>query len=101
MLDCTLFLGLRVDPSLHAEIQKKPPQFQSLFIQDHSDYLQRVEHQGDLFIGKFIGEQADVPSLPLLEVNIFSLLRLLAPLYSFNLSSLELFPIIKPRELSR
>ncbi len=93
MLKSRVFLGVKELPALQAQLKKKSPQFLELFIQDDPDYLQRVEHQGQPYLGKFLDSHVDLSHLDLIESNVYSLLRRVVPEYPFQESILELFPV--------
>lgn len=101
MLESQIFLGIREIPPLVEMLQKNPPQLLALFIleetvglKSEAIYLQRVHYQQQPYLGKYLGSRADLSSLDLIQANIYSLLRRLAPTYPFQGIDLELFPII-------
>jgi hypothetical protein len=97
MVESQIFLGIKELPPLQEMLRKNPPQLLALFIQDQSEaniYLQRAGYHQHSYLGKFLGSHADLSCLDLIQANITSLLRRLAPEYPFQDVDLELFPII-------
>ena len=95
MENTELFLGFLLTPDFLDKFQKLNPQVCSLFIQKHSDYLQKVILDNQIFIGKFVGQIADLDKLELVETHIFSILKKLVSDYNFENDSLVLFPHVQ------
>lgn len=84
MFDYQLFLGFPLSPSFQSQLESVSAELKVSFIQNHSDYLQFLEHEGISYLGKFLGFQVELPSLELTKTNIYSLLRLLIPDYPYD-----------------
>lgn len=81
MFDTALFLGILVDEELEQALSRSNPHLRALFIQEGSDYLHEITHQGSKYLGKQLGKLQDVSALPLVEQNIYSLFARLLPDY--------------------
>jgi hypothetical protein len=94
-----LFLGLPLSDSYLKELKKLPPYIQNLFIQPHSsDYLQRVESKGIVYLGKCLGSFIKLADIETLQIHIYSLLKRLISDYPYEQVPLLLLPIsLSPR----
>lgn len=76
MFNLELFLGIPVDETIKKALSKINPQILDLYIKkEKSLYLQEVEKDGIVYLGKFAGKISKVPDLYLLEKNIVSILQ--------------------------
>lgn len=91
--DYQIFLGFPVNPSFQEQLKQVSIELVSTFIQDHPDYLQRIEHRGIPYLGKGIGSLVDCASVDLIQENIYSLLKRLVPDYPYQEHALILFAI--------
>ena len=71
MISAKLFLGLPVSSEIAAHLAKINPKILSLFIQNEENYLKEVICRENRFLGKCIENAIDLPSLELLEKNIY------------------------------
>lgn len=94
MFDHHLFFGLPLfDPYLH-QLNELPAPLRDAFIQSQSnDYLQQIESEGIVYVGKFTNEPLELASLDSLEVHIHSILKKLIPDYPFEQHPLILLAI--------
>ncbi len=65
-------------------LQSANPSLVALFTKGGDDYLETVEHHGQRYLGKCVGENADLARITLVEANIMSLLRRLVPDYPYQ-----------------
>lgn len=87
-----LFLGFLVNEVFHSALDEVDEEARIFFIQDGDSYLQRVKHNGSLYLGKFLGNKSDLQCLRTIEKNIYSLLTRLVPSYPCTQTPLLLFP---------
>lgn len=83
-----LFLGFPISSDFASRLNCTPEPILHSFIQDHPDYLQKIEHQGMEYIGKSLEFPVDTRLLELIEANIYSLLRRLVADYSYETTPL-------------
>lgn len=95
MFECNLFLGFKIDAKLSKELSQNSPTFLELFIQNHHDYLQKVNFNDAVYLGKLIGDKIELSNIELIKNNIHSLVSRLAPNYPIQQSNLELFSLIQ------
>lgn len=88
-----LFLGFPIEPVYQSSLDATNPHAVSLFIRNDSDYLHEVTKKGVRYLGKKLGDFADLSHCELIEANIYSLLQKLVPDYSYDKASLVLLPI--------
>jgi len=92
-MDISLFFGFPVDSAFDLALKSSNPQIIELFLKEgEGNYLREVSFQGKRFLGKLIGDKIDLEDLVLLESNIYSLLRKIAPDYHCQKVPLVLFP---------
>jgi hypothetical protein len=84
ILDLQLFFGFQVDVSFEDALNKANSHTVKLFINNNSQYLHEVFHEGKRYIGKFVGQASDPQALELLQANIFSIAKKLTPDYDFS-----------------
>lgn len=97
MSDVALFLGFPIDDEFSNHLNGVDPKILKIFIRsDTSDYLRELEHRGQRFIGKEVGPISDINILPLLQTNIYSLLKKIVPSYPCENIALTLFPFFIP-----
>lgn len=83
-LDLSLFFGFPVDSEFENILTNTNPHLTQLFINNQSDYLHKISHQGKEYLGKFLGPLYDPKDLELIQANIYSIASRLAPQYSFE-----------------
>ena len=95
MFDHHLFFGLPLfEPYLH-RLNELPAPFRDAFIQDQStDYLQQIENEGIVYVGKCINPPLELASLDSLEIHIYSILKKLIPDYPFEQHPLIVLAIL-------
>lgn len=97
MFQYQLYLGLLAEDSLLQELRQLPPGFHDLFIQNQdSAYLQQIEFEGKIYLGKYLGTSIETSSLDSLQTNIYSLLKRLIPYYSYEQHPLLLLAVPSP-----
>jgi hypothetical protein len=79
-----LFLGFLVNNELADNLNRINPNLLALFIQNEDNYLKEIIIQNKRYIGKSIEKAIDLPSLELLQLNIYSILKKMLPDYSFE-----------------
>jgi hypothetical protein len=79
MFEAQLFLGIKINESLSTHLAKANPNLLALLIQDESIYLQKISHQENDYIGKYVGNLVSLAQLELIELNILSLLKKICP----------------------
>ncbi len=85
MFDYQLFLGLPLSASYQEELHVLPDSVRNTFIQrEVSPYLQVVEHEGVMYLGKFAGASVELAALDALQTHIYSLLKKLIPHYPYE-----------------
>jgi hypothetical protein len=83
MIDTQLFLGLPLSDSYQQELSRQPASVRELFIQLHSSpYLQQLESEGILYLGKYLGSSVEFATLDVVQAHIYSILKKLIPHYS-------------------
>lgn len=91
MFDYPFFLGFPVSDSYQQELSQLPETVRNLFIQNHSSlYLQQIEYDNVLYLGKYLGSSVEVAVLDSLQGHIESLLKKLVPTYPYERDSLLL-----------
>ena len=99
MFDVTLFLGFQVTDDYAAALAKIDPNVINLFIRKDDDcYLTEIMFDGCRYVGKFTTEVSRLSHLKLLEVNVYSLLEKIVPLFPYTMTSLYLIPVRTPIE---
>lgn len=91
--DYQLFLGFPVTEAYQQQLNLISPEICSIFIQDHSDYLQPATLEGQTYLGKRLNVPVDISLLECIQDHIYSLLKRLIPAYSYKDSSLVLLTI--------
>ncbi|MFT4553098.1 MAG: hypothetical protein ACI9S8_001733 [Chlamydiales bacterium] len=86
ILDLKLFFGFEVEASLEDALTKANSHAVQLFINNSSEYLHEVIYEGKRYIGKFVGQITSPPELELLQANIYSITKKLAPNHNFILN---------------
>jgi hypothetical protein len=85
MTHSSLFFGFRVPESYQEELLKLPSVEKELFIQSQvSPYLQQIEHEGRLYLGKSLGPSIEMANLDSLHSHIYSLLKKLVPSFPYE-----------------
>lgn len=94
MLDTILFLGFPLSASYQQELQWLPSAERELFIQPQaSPYLQQIENQGMVYLGKSLGSSIEIAALESVQSHIYSLLRKLIPHFPYEKHPLLLLAI--------
>lgn len=83
MVDSKLFLGVLLDEELEAELQKAPHYLRSSLLEEPG-FLEKVEFQGEKYLGKLLGSEIDLESLALAEAHVNSLLTKILPDYPYK-----------------
>ncbi|MEX1012240.1 MAG: hypothetical protein WD595_00765 [Waddliaceae bacterium] len=89
----SLFLGYPIIDKYAMAFSAVSEDARSLIIQPGDMYLQQIEYDCTLYLGKFIGEHCSVKEISLLEANVYSLLQRLTPDFAVSSSSLFIFPV--------
>ena len=94
MSDHPLFVGLPLTESYLHELKKLPPALINTFIKGQSaEYLQQIECDGVLYLGKSLETPYDLAALDSLQTHVYSLLKKLIPDYPYELHPLLLLPL--------
>ena len=97
MFDYQLFLGLPLSESYQRELNKLSASVRDAFIQSQSSpYLQQIEHEGAVYLGKFVGSSVELGSLDALQAHIYSLLEKLILHYPYKQHPLLLLALSMP-----
>jgi hypothetical protein len=85
MFDTILFLGFPLSDTYRQELHRVPSSERELFIQSQaSPYLQQIEHEGAVYLGKFLGVSIEIAALESLQSHILSLLKKLVPHFPYE-----------------
>jgi hypothetical protein len=80
MFDYQLFLGLPLSKEYQQELAALPSSLREVFIQNQDlSYLQKIEYEGIMYLGKYIGSSIEVASLEAIQAHIYSLVKRLIP----------------------
>lgn len=94
MSDPVLFLGFPVTDAFQQELSKVAIAERERVIQDHSSlYLQRMENEGTLYLGKALGSSIDLDSLEAVSAHLHSLLKTLVPHFPYGQNPVVLLGI--------
>lgn len=93
MYSVKLFLGLLITDELHSALSEVDRKILSLFVGSEENYLKEIKKNEKQYLGKCIDKPIDLPSLDLLQKNIYSLLKKIVSDYPFEKKSLVLFSI--------
>jgi hypothetical protein len=94
MFDTTLFLGFPLTDPFQQELYRLPSVERELFIQiQPSPYLQQIENEGIIYLGKCVGPSIEIGSLDALQSHIYSLLKKLIPHFPYELHPLFLMAL--------
>lgn len=98
MFDTILFLGLPLSNSYQLALLQLPSAEQEIFIQNQgafqdSPYLQKIEHEGIEYLGKYLGSSIDMATLDLSYSHIVSLLKKLIPQFPYEQNPLFLLAL--------
>ncbi len=94
MFDSILFLGFPMSDAYQQELQLLPAVEQELFIQNQvSSYLQRIENEGIVYLGKSLGTSIELATLESIHSHIYSLLKKLVPHFPYEQHPLLLLAI--------
>lgn len=98
MFDHTLFLGLPLTDTFLRKLNQLPLPLVETFIKDQSsDYLQKIESEGVVYLGKCIASPFDMAGLESLETNITSLLKRLVVDFPYEEHPLLLLALSSPQ----
>ena len=82
-----LFLAYPISKEFQEALDQANPTLLALFTQGRPDYLEIItKEDGRRFLGKFVGESADLATLEQLQLNVKSLLTRLAPHQNYHTS---------------
>lgn len=87
-----LFIGAPISSELRQSLNKLDSQLTAMFIADDVDHLNLYEHEGQLLLGKRIGEMSDAAGILLVGTHIISVIKKLLPEYPADIQSLVIFP---------
>lgn len=94
MFNTALFLGFPLSAAYQKELEGVPSAERELFIQNQdSSYLQRVESEGAIYLGKFLGSSIEMSALDSYHSHIYSLLKKLVPDFPYKQQPLVLLAI--------
>lgn len=94
MFQYHLFLAYPVNSEYHAKLAIVAEGIRALFIQNnHQDYLQSLEYQGQSYLGKNLGSVVDFHGLDASISNLISLLQRLIPDVSYHHKDLFLLAV--------
>jgi hypothetical protein len=93
MYDYQLFLGLCLDSAYLEKFKTVSPAVRSAFVQEHPHYLQLIDYQHKIYLGKRLESMITFSSLDYLESHIYSILRRLVADYPYQSHSLTLLAI--------
>lgn len=96
MFELQLFLGFPVDSVYQQKLKLLSFPEKDLFIQKgDSLYLQEIESEGVVYLGKSLGVCVEIESLNPLQIHVYSLLKRLIPDYPYEEKPLLLLAIPK------
>lgn len=85
MLDTILFLGFPLSSSYQKELTLLSSVERDLFIQScASPYLQQIEYEGSLYLGKCLGPSIEMAALESMHSHVYSLLKKLVPHFPYE-----------------
>lgn len=85
MFETELFLGFPLSESFQQALTLLPETERALFIQNKpSPYLQQIESDGKLFLGKSLGASLELSALEACNSHILSLLKKLVPSFPYE-----------------
>lgn len=85
MLETEIFLGFPLSDSYQRELLQLPSVERELFIQDRpSPYLQQIENEGILYLGKYLGPSIEMSLLDSSYSHLYSLLKKLVPHFPYE-----------------
>ncbi len=97
MFDYQLFLGLPLSTAYQQELGQLPASMRDIFIQTSvSPYLQQVENEGAIYLGKYLGSSVEASLLDALQAHVYSLLKKLIPHYPYEEHPLVLLALPVP-----
>lgn len=92
MFDTALFLGFPLSTAYQQELNRLPLVERELFIQSEtSPYLQQIENDGVIYLGKSLGASVDMAALDGASSHVMSLLKKLVPNFPYEQHPLVLF----------
>ncbi len=89
-----LFYGFPVTQAYREILEGLDKRIFELYVRNDDAYLQDIEHNGSRYLGKSIGPIVELSTLELLQLNIYSLLKKLAPDFHYETVPLRLVPIV-------
>lgn len=93
MFDTTLFLGMSLDGELEAALNRLNPHLRALLVQEGSEYLHEATYQGQQYLGKHLGKLQELEQLSLVELNVRSLIKKVAPNYPSDSQEIFVFAL--------
>lgn len=100
-IEVELFFGFPLNEQFLEALQNMDKRLYDLYVQKGDAYLQRFEYEGRSYLGKPVGSISEISTLELLQLNIYSLLKKLVPDFPFDLTPLQLIPIVNTLESSK
>jgi len=79
-----LYICFPVNSQFKIELEKISLAQKNLYIQNHSDYLQAIEIDGNNYLGKILDTPISLKELELKENHILSVLRQLVKHYTYD-----------------
>lgn len=83
MFDLKLFLGFPIDPLFEEYLHPSSTPMVKLLMSG-GDYLSPLDHGSKRYLGKFPSSCPTIEELELLEGNVISLIKKIAPRYPFE-----------------
>jgi hypothetical protein len=92
--DTILFLGFPLSDAYQKRLLELSSIERELFIQKSSSpYLQEIENEGILYLGKYLGSIIEMAALETLSFHVYSLLKKLIPQFPYEQYPLLLFAL--------
>ncbi len=82
IFDYQLFFGFALFDTYLAGLAQISPELRSTFIHPH--YLHKLDHEGQGYLGKYLGSVVEFSTLELVQAHIYSLLRRLIADYPYE-----------------
>lgn len=92
MFDSQLFLGLPLSESFQDQLQQVSDFVRNSFIQPiPSPYLQQIEFDGKVYLGKQLGSLVELASIEATQLNILSLIKKVVPHHHYKKTEFVMF----------
>jgi hypothetical protein len=89
-MNTALFLGVKVTPTFHKELEAIPEEKRAILINNQGEYLHSHEDSNGLYLGKPLTLPHSIKDLELTEAHVISLLRRLTPQFDSHHNPLQL-----------